>query len=138
MSGKEWLLRELSDGEWHSGDALRARSHLMLGKTISLHPRITDLREDGYKIEYKRVVGHEYWFRLTGKGEPVPKAPSVVQGYRFDSADDPRNGNICKILTRSEASDHEVLENGPAFLVRFGDGSTDVVFSSELSPWYPT
>lgn len=137
MSGKEWLLKQLEDGQWHSGDALRMLSHTQRGRAISLHPRVTDLREEGYVIENQKV-GHDYHFRLVEKGEPVPKAPPIVQGFKFDSADDPRNGNICRIISRSEASDHEILENGPAFLVRFGDGSTDVVFSSELSPWYPT
>lgn len=142
LTHKEWLLTFLSDHKIHTGDEIRNRSTLQFGQAISVHPRITDLREEGYEILSKRS-GKQYVFRMTGK-KVIPtvakkKEPKVVQGYVFDTAsDDKRNGYVCQIVERAKASDHEVLENGPAFTVKFGDGSTDVVFSSELSPWYPS
>jgi biotin operon repressor len=139
-SHKEWLLNFLSDHEPHTGDEIRNRSELQFGRPITVHSRITDLRKDGYEV-ISKGNGKQYVFRLTGKKESAvtPKKAPVVQGYMFDTAaDDKRNGNICQIVERANASDAEVLENGPAFTVKFGDGTTDVVFSSELSPWYPS
>lgn len=77
----------------------------------------------------------------------TPKgAMEHVQGFTFDSvAEDGElstyNGNICQIVRRAsatEASENEVLDYGPAFVVRFGDGKEDTAYASELSPWYPT
>lgn len=72
----------------------------------------------------------------------------VVQGYTFESVSEPetelgkRNGDICQIRRRAEPkrdlSEGELLDLGPAFVVEFGDGYRDVVYSAELSPWYPT
>lgn len=66
----------------------------------------------------------------------------VVRGYMFISVGEvgvDRNETICQIIGRdTEISDNEVVENGPAFRVRFGDGHVLTAFSSELHPWYPT
>lgn len=62
-----------------------------------------------------------------------------VNGFLFlTEAEHPRNNTVCQIMDKAGASDVEILENGPAFKVRFGDGEEMVVFSSELRPWYPT
>lgn len=64
---------------------------------------------------------------------------TIVQGFMFRTVeDDPDNDSICRIVRRAEASDQEVIEMGPAFLVRFGDGHQRVAYAMELSPWYPT
>lgn len=62
-----------------------------------------------------------------------------VQGYVYEGADDEdkHNNTICKIERRADVSDNEAREYGPAFLVRFGDDTTKIVFGMELSPWYP-
>lgn len=140
---QQWLHDYLADGKWHTGDEIRQRSRLALPKEISLHPRITDLRERGFRIEHQRA-GRGYAFLLTGKGDPpVPKRPDpkAVQGYVFNNAaepEDPRCGNICQIVGRAKATDSEQLTYGSLFLVRFGDGEEDTAFASELQPWYPT
>lgn len=69
-----------------------------------------------------------------------------VQGYLFQSVAEGSdlaryNECVCKILRRataSEFSENETLANGPAFMVKFGDGRTEVAYAHELSPWYPT
>lgn len=68
-----------------------------------------------------------------------------VQGYTFDTMaegeiPDAYNRNVCQIVRRAqgtEASEVEMLEHGPAFWVKFGDGHEMVAHASELSPWYP-
>lgn len=69
--------------------------------------------------------------------------PQLVQGYVFESVSDEapdadRNNTICKIVSRAKVSEHELMEYGPAFKVKFGDGYEMVAYSSELHPWYPT
>lgn len=62
-----------------------------------------------------------------------------VQGFTFMSGyDHERDGNIVKIIGRVKADDDQVLEHGPEFLIRFGDGFEMEAMASELSPWYPT
>lgn len=62
-----------------------------------------------------------------------------VQGYEYVPFEtNERSNTVCKVLGRAVISDNELRENGPAFLVRFGDGYTDTVFGRELRPWYPT
>lgn len=65
----------------------------------------------------------------------------VVQGFIFDSGGDEmseRNNTICKIISRATAATESLLQNGPAFIVEFGDGERAVVYGTELSPWFPT
>jgi hypothetical protein len=61
----------------------------------------------------------------------------VVQGYLFRSDDDPRDRNICQIVGRCDA-EGSLLEQGPMFSVKFGDGSTGTAAGYELQPWFPT
>ncbi len=66
-----------------------------------------------------------------------------VQGFSYDSVsdDEPDNGLICQIVGRTgplDASEQEILDLGPAFLVRFGDGHERTAYACELRPWYPT
>lgn len=61
-----------------------------------------------------------------------------VQGYEFQSVEGhERNGTICKIKARAQASESDVIDMGPAFRVEFGDGTVMTAYSSELHPWYP-
>jgi hypothetical protein len=63
----------------------------------------------------------------------------IVQGFLYMSgASDELDGSIVKIVGRAKVSDEQVLENGPEFVIRFGDGLEMDAFASELSPWYPT
>lgn len=70
----------------------------------------------------------------------------IVQGYLFRSVAEEgdlvrRNDTVCRILRRAEVTDvseHDVLDMGPAFVVRFWDGLELVAHANELSPWYPT
>lgn len=69
----------------------------------------------------------------------VSLSESVVQGYEFQSVEDhPRNGTICQIIRRAAVSDVERLDMGASFTVRFGDGSVETAYGSELHPWYPS
>jgi hypothetical protein len=66
-----------------------------------------------------------------------------VQGYTFNTVSDElnlaqRNGTVCKVVGRADASDGDLLEYGPSFTVLFGDGYRTVAFATELNPWYPT
>lgn len=69
-----------------------------------------------------------------------------VQGYLFKSVAEGNelaryNDCVCRILRRaraSEFSENETLNSGPAFVVRFGDGHTEVAYGHELNPWFPT
>lgn len=72
---------------------------------------------------------------------------AAVQGFLFESVAEhgsdlgARNDTVCKIVRRAsyvEASEHDVLDQGPAFLVRFSDGHEEIAYAHELSPWYPT
>jgi len=73
----------------------------------------------------------------------MTETPPVVQRYEFvpltDTAEDehPRSGTLCQIVTRAKASDTELRDAGPLFVVQFGDGHVDVIAGSELRPWYP-
>lgn len=136
---QQFLLDLLIDGEPHSSEEIKTKSRITLGREITVHPRITDLREKGYIIIGRRIKG-VYHFKLESKGDPPVKEPPFVQGYIFNcvQGDDPRNGNICKIVGRAPATDTDLLTYGPAFSVVFGDGEEDTAFSSELSPYYPT
>lgn len=62
-----------------------------------------------------------------------------VQGFTYTSIvdGDTRNGTICHIIGRATVSDVEVLEMGPAFEVKFGDGTQVTAYAEELHPWYP-
>ena len=71
----------------------------------------------------------------------------VVQGYTFSSFASPesslgkRNGDVCQMVRRAREGDvhlQELLDLGPAFIVRFGDGHETVAFGVELNPWFPT
>ncbi len=68
---------------------------------------------------------------------------SVVQGYLYDGVSDEyaeRNNTVCRIVARVEGDDiaQDLMDNGPAFLVEFGDQFQMVAYSSELHPWYQT
>lgn len=65
------------------------------------------------------------------------KKTEPVQGYKFSSEGDPRNGTICKIVSRVE-EEGSLLEQGPMFEIKFGDGETMTASGYELSPWFPT
>lgn len=137
MTGKEFVFSVLQDGQPHTIEEIELRSPAR----ITVHSRVADLRNDGHEIRRVvegRVTGYQWLGKRKGRTRVRPRLARVVQGYIFQSvADDPRNGNVCQIEERANASDHEVLENGPAFKVRFGDGEADIVFSNELRPWYP-
>lgn len=69
----------------------------------------------------------------------IGKSIVPVQGYTYWSIvdGDPRNDTICQIIERADVRGADVMEYGPAFRVRFGDGHTTTAYSSELRPWYP-
>lgn len=67
----------------------------------------------------------------------VGQKDKYVQGYIFKCDDDPRDGNIVQIVGRCGA-EGSLLEQGPVFRVKFGDGSTDTASCYELQPWFPT
>lgn len=64
----------------------------------------------------------------------------AVQGYIFQTVEESslseRNGTICKIIGRG-GGDALILEQGPLFRVKFGDGVEEIVSSDELRPWFP-
>lgn len=77
----------------------------------------------------------------------VHKKDNPVQGFLFVSVAEDKtevgdyNDTVCQIVRRAtygEASEHDVLNMGPAFWVRFNDGHEFVAYAHELSPWYPT
>jgi hypothetical protein len=140
MSGKEAILEIIRDGEIHTLEEIESLARLRCGERVTVHSRIADLRREGWMIDGIRE-GRKQAYRLTGrKDHPVrvkEKRVDPVQGYTFlTDAPNPRNGDVCKIIARVEAPD--VLDAGPAFRVRFGDGEEDVAYAYELRPWFPT
>lgn len=55
VSDKDFLLRVLADGEWHSLSEIVSRSISRRGYGLTVHSRAADLRRDGYAVE-NRVV----------------------------------------------------------------------------------
>jgi hypothetical protein len=150
MTDKDLLLGVLRDGELHSAADIRMVAELSGNAGITIHSRVSDLRREGYVIRVTRMGRKGVGYRLTGKREgPVrvrEKEQTPVQGFTFESCLEDgelstRNGDICQVVRRAsehEATDNEVLNLGPAFRVRFGDGKEETAYAQELSPWYPT
>src|SRR5690348_2560091 len=71
---------------------------------------------------------------------PTKKTTEFVKGYMFNTVDGSniadRNETVCQIIGRVE-EEGSLMENGPMFKVKFGDGHEDVALASELSPWWP-
>jgi hypothetical protein len=65
----------------------------------------------------------------------------IVQGYLFRSEGpfEYRSDTVCKIIARVTDADGELLGDGPAFWVTFGDAPEKKYFAygHELSPWFP-
>lgn len=63
-----------------------------------------------------------------------------VQGYMFNTIADgslsDRNETVCQIIGRV-TEEGSLMENGPMFKIRFGDGHEDTATASELNPWWP-
>lgn len=63
-----------------------------------------------------------------------------VQGFTFTTVEEhelaDRNGTICQIIGRVEEHG-SLLESGPVFRIRFGDGFETNALAAELSPWFP-
>lgn len=69
-------------------------------------------------------------------------AEKVVQGFMYDNEGTEEhkqhNQTICQIIGKGDANDYELMEYGPAFLVKFGNGDVITAFARELHPYYPT
>ena len=63
------------------------------------------------------------------------KKKEPVQGYKFSSPGDEHHECICKIVSRVE-EEGSLLEQGPMFKVKFGDGKVVAASGEELSPWF--
>jgi len=66
---------------------------------------------------------------------------AVIQGYLFRSEGPfhERSNTVCKIDRRADEREGELLSQGPAFWVTFGDDPDTNYFAygHELSPWFP-
>lgn len=134
----QFVLEILTDGKVHSGKEIEMISLAKRGHGLTLHSRISALRDKGWIIGSKRNGRRDFNYWLEGKREARKKVvpEPIVKAYLFRSdADVPQNERICEILRRAEP-DGETLE--PAFIVKFSNGEEMTAWGAELRPWYPS
>lgn len=70
------------------------------------------------------------------KAKTTPKE-KLITGYLYRNTESEFNECVCQLVSRVKESG-TLMEQGPSFKVKFGDGTEKVVSGYELSPWFAT